>query len=328
MPTPLTTRPRRAGLALLAAGLLATGMTACEPPKPPPAFTVDPVATGPDVEPGDGICATEADACSLQAAVEEANALDTPTDISLPDGEVAPVALEVTTSIDVTASETWADMEAVSFTVAEGAKLTVTDGGIRSAVVHGTLGTRRATLGRTVEAVDPNLTALLEVGPTGRVMLTNTEAVAWFAPLAVNAGMLVLHSTTVGTTDTTYGPDVASITTLDGAETRFAASVFLGDTETSVDVCDGLRPISFGYNLAANDSCQLENVGDRQDVSDIGWMPELDQDDPRMDAIPVGALYCGETWTDDLTPGEPEVARPTDGDGDETPACDIGAYEA
>ena len=37
-----------------------------------------PSATGPDVEPGDGACETGASVCSLQAAVEEANTLDTP----------------------------------------------------------------------------------------------------------------------------------------------------------------------------------------------------------------------------------------------------------
>lgn len=324
MPIPLTTRTRRAGLALVAAGLLATGATACEPPKPPPAFTVDPVATGADVEPGDGLCATADEACSLQAAVEEANALDLPTDISVPDGEVAPVSLTVTGAIDLVASETWQDLEAVTFTVAEGAKLIITDGGIRSAVVHGTLATRRATLGHTVETVDPGLTALLEVGPTGRVMLTNTEALAWFAPLAVNAGVLALHSTTVLTSDGINGPTTPTITTIDGGDTRLAASIFLGN-EDSVDVCDGPPPVSFGYNLAANDSCGLSMTGDRQDVWETDRVPE--EGDPRIDAIPVDTLYCGANWTDDLMPGHPEVSRPHDGNGDETPACDIGAYE-
>ena len=67
----------RTAAALVSAMLVVVGMTACQPAPPPPAFTVTSSLAGSDADPGDGVCETGAPlyACTLPAAVEEANAL-------------------------------------------------------------------------------------------------------------------------------------------------------------------------------------------------------------------------------------------------------------
>src|SRR5262245_13517839 len=69
---------------LVAALGLALGLSAC--PAAAVTFTVDTTADAVDALPGDGSCATGAGACSLRAAVQEANALAGPDAITLPAG--------------------------------------------------------------------------------------------------------------------------------------------------------------------------------------------------------------------------------------------------
>jgi hypothetical protein len=44
---------------------------------------------------------------------------------------------------------------------------------------------------------------------------------------------------------------------------------------------------------------------------------------PLVDAVPIGTLGCGEAGDVDAL----GRARPADGDGDGTAACDVGAFE-
>lgn len=71
---------------LSAAALLVSlgGLAACEPAPPPTAFTVN-VESGRDVNPGDGVCEVVAGSgdCSLEAAVQEGNALGGPIQITV-----------------------------------------------------------------------------------------------------------------------------------------------------------------------------------------------------------------------------------------------------
>lgn len=56
-------------------------------------FTVDSAEDAVDAAPGDGVCATAAGACTLRAAIMEANSLPGPDEISLPEG-VFPLTLD------------------------------------------------------------------------------------------------------------------------------------------------------------------------------------------------------------------------------------------
>lgn len=321
MRTPLTTRSRRAAVAV-AGVLLAVGATGCEPTEPP-AFTVDSTALGADADPGDRVCATAEGDCTLQAAVEEANELDTKTVITLPESTIAAADLTVTGVVELVGSvadEPNANL--VSWTVAEGASLAVTDAALGPVVVEGTFLARRVLLGLGPEAPIEGPDPLVRVTATGTALLTNADALAWGgAPLAVNDGVLSIHGTTIRPQ---AAPGPAAITTGEGGQTRLSATAVVGGDEV-VDVCAGEAPTSYGYNLVPNASCGLTMEGDQQDFDGWDGVP-TSPDDPRVDAIPVGTLHCGAGWDDDMTSrGNP--IRPFDGDEDETPACDVGAHE-
>jgi hypothetical protein len=317
----LTPRPRRLALALAAGALLATTATACEPPPPPAAFTVVPAATGADATPGDGICATAQDTCSLQAAVEEANALDTATDITIPDEPVTAADLWVTGAITLLVEGQTHGLGDVSWTIQEGAQLTVTDTALGPVVVDGTLLFRRGQLGTNSEGPVTGVDALVQVGATGTVLLTNVHAIAIGAPLAINAGVMSIHGTTVTPMDAAA---MASITTVTGGQTRISATAFLGGPDAT-DACAGVAPTSYGYNLAPDTTCGFLMTGDREDFDQSGWLPEV-VGDARLDAIPVGTLHCGAGWYDDAVSGD-TVVRPTDSGEPGELACDIGARE-
>ncbi|HEX7133048.1 MAG TPA: hypothetical protein VF228_10750 [Iamia sp.] len=311
-------RARRASLALTAGALLATGLTACEPTEPA-AFTVVPLAIGPDTTPGDGVCATGGGQCSLRAAVEEANALDTRTEITVPAGPVQEADLTVTGAITLLPGGAVQDLRNVSWTIADGAQLTVTDAQFGPVVVDGTFLARRVALGGGVPPVFAG-DALVEVGTTGTALVTNATVIAWPAPFVGNAGVLSIHGTTV-LGDANPGP--ATITTATGGRTRLSATVFLGGAIV-VDVCAGVAPTSYGYNLAPDTTCGLVMTGDRQDFSETSITPQPGS--ARVDAIPSGTLHCGTGWNDDVSSGDTAV-RPFDGDLDETAECDSGAHE-
>ncbi len=319
MRTPLIPRPRRVAVALAAGVLLATGATACETAEPA-AFTVVPAATGADATPGDGTCANAEDACSLQAAVEEANALDTATTITVPADTVAPAELTVTGAVTLVAEAHWQRLADVSWAVVDGAQLTVTDADLGPVVVDGTFLARRVALGTTSDGSAPisGVEALVQVGPTGTALLTNAVAVAWGAPLATNAGVLSIHGATVSPQ---AAPGDPAITTETGGQTRLSASAFLGGA-AAVDVCGGSAPTSYGYNLMPDATCGPALTGDRQDFDETALEPEPGT--PRVDASPVGTLHCGAGWTHHVAG---DGARPRDGDLDEVAACDNGAHE-
>ncbi len=319
MRTPLPTlRPRRAALVLAVGALLATGTTACEPTGPPPAFTVVPAAAGADIDPGDGVCEDGDGRCSLRAAVEEANALDTPVEITVPAGEVAPADLTVTGTVELIPGGAGMDLADVTWTVAEDAQLTVTDAQLASVVVDGNLFARRVGVGADLDAVVSGVDALIDVGATGTALFANSMVIAWGAPAARNAGVLSLHGSTVALG---AAPGPAAITTVEGGQTRLSASVAVADG-TPVATCAGEAITSYGYNLLPDTSCALASPGDRQDFHESQLTAGIGSE--RVDTVPVGTLHCGAGWDDDARgPGN----RPYDGDLDETPACDSGAHE-
>lgn len=323
MSIPLSLRSRRVALGLVAGALLAPIATACEPAEPG-VFTVAPLAVGADADPGDGICATAAAACSLQAAVEEANALDTPTTITFASFDAVPeLDLTVTGRIELLGlSPVVAPiMAAVSWTVAAGAELAVTDAFVGPVVVDGTFSARRVWLGHQGDVVLDPVAALVQVGPTGSALLANVYADTRVTPLLDNDGVVSIHATSI---DAQRATGAAAITTGAGGQTRLSATAFLSGTG-GVAECGGTAPVSYGYNLAPDTSCGLTMTGDRQDF-DRPELTPLAEGDVRVDAIPLGTLHCGAGWKDDLYSGS-FSARPVDSDMNGTEACEIGARE-
>jgi hypothetical protein len=207
-----------------------------------------------------------------------------------------------------------------TWTVAEGASLTVTDANLRSVTVNGTFLARRVSLGNLISPGEGDGSPLLDVGVDGSALVTNAVLYAYGAPTASNAGVLVLHGTTIRLAQ---APGPASITTQQGGQTRLSATAALDqEADAVVAVCAGVAPTSYGYNLVPDSTCGLATTGDRQDFVDATENP----DDERVDAIPVGTLHCGDGWDDDVAA---QGVRPLDGgDPDQVAACDVGAFEA
>jgi CSLREA domain-containing protein len=90
---------------------------------------------------------------------------------------------------------------------------------------------------------------------------------------------------------------------------------------------------SLDYNLEDADTCGLDQTNDMPSTQpDIGQFlnnsgptatHSLLFTSPALDAIPASTNCCGTTYTAD----QRGVPRPTDGNGDSTAACDIGAFE-
>lgn len=91
------------------------------------AFVVTTVVDGVDADPGDGFCemTAGADDCSLRAAVQEANAFDGRTTITLGAGETYQLSVAGTEDLDASAG----DLDVASSVVVDGGGATVDAGG-------------------------------------------------------------------------------------------------------------------------------------------------------------------------------------------------------
>lgn len=309
-------RSRALATAIVVLALSAT--TACEPASPPPTFEVRTHATGADEAPGDGECRTAMGSCTLQAAIEESNALgkgvvlvaasttDHPGFDATITGHVTIKADGAGSSFD---SVTIGSGEPVVFTVAAGAALILESVDINGSIVvdGGFVASRLAV--RSVQ-----------VGPTGAAIMTNTVFLPNDAPALVNHGRAFLQYSTVAVWDggglVTFGDGVTTI----------SATAVLGMENDSPTTCFGTAPVSLGYNAVVDTECGLTGPGDRQDVPGLTEYHLLpDPDSVLVDAIPVGTLGCGTAVTTDAR--GPFGVRPVDGNDDGTSGCDIGAYE-
>lgn len=108
----------------------------------------------------------------------------------------------------------------------------------------------------------------------------------------------------------------------------YLRNTIIANSLTGSDCGGWVSPISLGHNIASDDSCNLIGPGD---------MPNID---PLLGTLQGNG---GNTWTHALLTGSPAIdagdnvacpatdqrggIRPVDGDGDNDPVCDIGAYE-
>lgn len=91
---------------------------------------------------------------------------------------------------------------------------------------------------------------------------------------------------------------------------------------------------SLDYNLENTDTCgfdqdndiinTLSNINDLLDNGGPTKTHSLLLSSAALDAIPEGMNGCGDLYTED----QRGIPRPFDGDGDGTPACDIGSFES
>ena len=298
------------------AALGAGAFTACDPQPEPAQFQVDSYAAGADATPGDGECETAAGTCTLQAALEEANAAGR-TVVTLPGSDSASYAgfdATITGSLRVVVEDTGsgasATIDSGSFTVPEGASLRLEGVEVLGSIsVSGTLVANR--LG--AEAID--------VSSTGLAMISNAVLLPDVEPAFVNRGDAWIVYSTIGLEDGEGG-----LVTLDYGHTTIAATAVLAIDTTSAVTCSGRLPGSLGSNAVSDSACGLTGTGDQQGIGPVG-LTELfpSSGSPLVDVIAPGMLGCGTDVTNDAR--GPYGPRPSDGDGDGIAACDIGAYE-
>jgi hypothetical protein len=277
-----------------------------------PTFHVDATDEASDSDPGDGVCATDADTCTLQAAVEEADALGRGDVLVPPDeyevGSIR-VAGEVTVRVDAPGDPT-------AFATVIGDPVIIVDEGgslvLRSldvdgwAWANGTLVLDRSALSKQINAM-----------PTGTTILSGSFV---GAGVVASGPVIVLSSTLVG------GLGQRAITFAGGDVTLGGAALLAGDGGPACQQepeDDEVDPVSIAPNHASDATCGLTGPGDVNGSADDGGEPFPNEGSPRIDAIPVGTLGCGTSLVSDIR-GFP---RPTDGDGDGVAACDIGAWE-
>lgn len=310
-------------------GMALLGTVACQPaPAPRPVLTVNTTLGGPDANPGDGTCEMTAGTgdCSLQAAVQEGNALGT-ADLVVPAGRYPNNVLTITGDLKLNAGAP-VDVELPDGQVQVAAGGTLTTDGLA-------FGPGLSDLYELTFQVDGTLVAsrllpmalsraAIHVGPGGTATVTNsglTAATFWDSSgvAVVNEGTLSLQNSTVhqilgGTAVTTSGAGATSM----------AGTLVVTDG----DGCAGTAPTSGGFNYAPA-TCGLAGAGDQTGTNPMGadaespyrWLP--DAASPLVDAIPVGTLGCGTTLVTDQN-GNP---RPVEGNGSGADGCDIGGAE-
>jgi hypothetical protein len=304
---------RRAIVTLGASVLMVGSLAACEPVPPPPVYTVTETTWASDAAPGDGVCeATEgAGDCTLQAAVEEANATVGGADVVVPyTGDTYPgVFIAITGQVRISGGMPGVLADPSSLTVAAGGSLSLADIDLQAvAEVDGALGAVRSSF---VGTDGPAVT----VGATGSVILNNVLLTASSAEVVRNGGLF-------GAIFTTVQPGSAGAVVTDATgETVLGATAVLGDGSGPA-ACGGAGTVSsLGYNAVDDSSCGLAGTGDVV-VAETELLPSFGS--LRLEAIPSGEAGCGTTVLIDIR-GD---VRPMDFDQDFEARCDIGAWEA
>lgn len=323
---------------VVGAGLVA-GLAACDPPPPPPprpVFTAVAAVAGPDAHPGDGSCAVTGGGCSLQAAVDEANALGRARVVVDPGSRHPAGTVTIASDVEVvrgpdTHTGISGPLALVDIVVASGGVLTVQSvTGLRSVRVEGRLVLDGASMGDASGGA-PTGGALVEVAPTGTAVVHRSHLVGWGARPIQNDGTLLVRYSTIWGPNATSSGGVPAVVTGPAGTTTLAATFFLGAApEHMAPACGGRMPVSQGWNQSYDDSCALAGPGDRSGIVDTDSTPGWSQDEegndvpsPRLDGVPVGALGCavGVTPTINAVPAH-------DSDGDGVPGCEIGADQA
>lgn len=306
-------RTLAAAVALLTVG----AVTACDPVPPAPTFQVDSFLAGADADPGDGSCETAAGTCTVQAGVEEADALGRGvvlvpgSDTTSYGGFDAAVTGQVTVRAQQSGSADNVTLDSGFITVAAGAGLVLEAIDLNGTLVvdGGVVASRLA-----VRAV--------QVGPDGSVVLTNALLLPSGDPALVNEGRAVLRYSTVALWN-----GAAGLVTLGAGQTDIGATAVVASADDPTPVtCAGTAPVSSGYNAVTDAACSLTGPGDLQGVAPLpDYQPFPELGSALVDAIPAGTLGCGTDVTTDAR--GLYGPRPVDGNDDGTAACDIGAYE-
>ena len=317
-------------------------------------FIVTSNADAADAKPGDGVCATAAatPACTLRAAIQEANALAGADTINVPSGTYF---LTIQGASEDAASA--GDLDVTG-------ELTINGTGTNAPVIGGggidrvfdVLGAATVTMSRlTIQNGNPGGANAAGGGirNAGNLTLLNVAIRNNTVQNGDGGGIANLGSGRMQLTNVTLSGNVAAargggiandvggsvqlvnVTLTDNGAFQGGNLDNLGDAELVNTIvansrqgsnCTGLAILTLGYNIDDGESCGLIAPGDLPDT------------DPGLDSPTSG------TFVYPLVAGSPAIdagnnahcpatdqrgaPRLTDGNGDGIFACDIGAYEA
>ena len=318
--------------------------------------------TSGDATPGDDVCATEEGACTLRAAVEEANEHGGARTISLADWQII-LAAELPVSGNVTITGLGADQTVVAgngesrlFNVAEGGTLTLTALTLQGGSTAGDGGALYNAGTATLTAVqlsgnhaDGRGGAIYNEGALSAYgsAITGNDA-AGGAGGVENDGTLVLQNVTVsgnrGAVGGLTGGGSATLENVTVARNRAtgdggglsgsAATLMLHNTIVALNTAEGASPdcaggfTSQGHNLLGDPAgCTIAGASNDVIGQDARLAPLHLNDAGTLSHEPRGGSPAIDAGTCNLSLDQGGVARPVDGDLDGSAACDIGAVE-
>ena len=329
-------------------------------PTPTGNFIVNSTADVSDASPGNGVCATSAGACTLRAAIQEANALAGADLITVPAGTYNLSSSQTTITSDLTINGAGATTTIVDgtglyqvFRIASGATVEISgvtirngwgsnvDGGINnqgiltvnnSAIISNSAGNTGGGIGNrgagTLTLNDSTVSGNV-AGNTGGGIRNAADATlivnnSTISGNSANSGGGVRNSGTVtisSSTVTENSPGISNSGTLRAKNTIIANNV---GPECANPI------MSAGNNLSSDSSCGLTGAGDISNANPLlgplagNGGPTLTHALlPGSPAIDAGSSDCPPPATD-----QRGAARPFDGDGDTVATCDIGAFES
>jgi hypothetical protein len=299
---------------------------------------------------GTGDCSSAAAACSLQAAVTEANG-DSGDTVVLAGGTYTDVALTLNASMSLIAAPgadpvlwgTSLDADTVPIFVAAGAAtisgLTVTNGpyAVGTSYTAQSLTVTGSTLEGNIEGIQSGV----PVTVTGTTISANSDAMT-----VTGSSMTVTNSTITGNTNGIYLQEGASLTMTGSTLSDNKQSGIVGDDQvtlgSSLITDDGLLDCQVGggepgssfvtdagYNVASDDSCGLGPTsvsGASAAAIGLGALAANGSSGPQTQAIGTGSVaYQLVPVSSGLCPATDERGVPRPGAG--TTDCDAGAYE-
>ncbi|MCH7697497.1 MAG: CSLREA domain-containing protein [Chloroflexi bacterium] len=325
-------------------------------PTPAASFTVNSTADVGDASTGNGICATAGGACTLRAAIQEANALPGSDVITVPAGTYNLSAGQLTISSDLTLNGAGAGTTAVDggglggvFYISSGATAEISDLTVRngSAINAGGGISVVGTLTLNRSAITGNSAGNVSGGIYYQGTLTINDSTisgnhagntgGGIGDGGSGAGTLTINNSTISNNvaDNTGGAlrnkGVATInnSTITGNTAGNVNGGIQNATIKNTIVADnsptdcGGPVVSLGHNLSSDSSCGLTGTGDISNANPL-----------------LGSLADngGPTFTHALLPGSPAIDAgssdcpppATDQRGAARPAgaCDIGAFES
>ena len=305
---------RVAMIAVASVALLA--MAACEPLPARLQLVVATQTNGADDNPGDGACTSAAagGACTLQAALDEANTAADGADVMVPAGTYGGFDPTITGDVSILGTPGGTIVSPMRITVAAGGHLSIDwlSGG-----VEGEAGALALDVSGS-PAVDHSLlfaydvpayagTNPLMVREGGSVVVSNSKLTTAGVAVLANAGKVVVTNTAI-LQGYRWGVAVSTLAT---GETHAAATGMEINLVTALPACGGPGPvISHGYMIGSSCPAMIPSPAD------------LSSGSSGIDVIPLGDPLCDTTVL-----AINGVQRGIDGDGDGIGGCDFGPAE-